>query len=725
MSRLCRYAGGLACLVTVLALAACGAGPGSTTQADAKVIGNIAFQQGETIRRIPLVDKFTGKDLTYTATSDKPSVATATVDNDADILTVTAVGAGTATITVTAKNPKGEAKQSFTVTVPTAPMEIPDFPSLEEDATRTIRLGNKFSGENLTYGASSSNERVATATVDNTADTLAVTAVGPGTATITVTATAQGSAPQTQTFTVTVPQPASEEEAPTVRTGAITSVDVAQGGAQTVTLSTVFDGANLSYAVSSSATAVATASESNGALTIRGVSIGSATVTVTATNTAGSSPAHAIAVTVAAPVTTTPETPTTTNPSTCTSPLTIKRGGIAKCKVPSKATLETPPGGGVTAIRSSNDDEPDVWIIRAHSKGTYTVTIRSGGATPAKTGAITVVVPNSPPSRNTIPPPAPGDPIPITEPAPYSVGSLNLGQYFSDDDGEDDIIRYSIGTWPDAILIDSKDGFAKTGDPLGNTLTFDALEKVTEDFQVTVYAHDDRDKSLDSVVLTFTPPVIGLVPRPGTYSVTQTETGKLTDAPTVGARIGVPHTLVFKNGGAPTVRTGFQFPRSKVKDLTDDKKLSGAVSLITQDVTEGGLYYLRGGKYYKDGENAGASKAPYLDWKRATENPPTDGTEVATDLYILKSTGVVEAKWHTTPNLDLDPQVTFELTGKGRGTITVEYHVWAGSPDSNGDAPTDGAGNSRVHASSGGLSLNIKSCNSPPDLISDCPLMTP
>ena len=177
-------------------------------------------------------------------------------------------------------------------------MEIPDFPSLEEDATRTIRLGNKFSGENLTYGASSSNERVATATVDNTADTLAVTAVGPGTATITVTATAQGSAPQTQTFTVTVPQPASEEEAPTVRTGAITSVDVAQGGAQTVTLSTVFDGANLSYAVSSSATAVATASESNGALTIRGVSVGSATVTVTATNTAGSSPAHAIAVTV-------------------------------------------------------------------------------------------------------------------------------------------------------------------------------------------------------------------------------------------------------------------------------------------------------------------------------------------------------------------------------------------------------------------------------------------
>ena len=234
MSRLYRYAGGLACLVTVLALAACGAGPGSTTQADAKVIGNIAFQQGETTRRIPLVDKFTGKDLTYTATSNKPTVATATVDDDADTLTVTAVGAGTATITVTAKNSQGEAKQTFSVTVPQPPapdpVEIPDIPSLEKDAIRIIRLGDEFSGENLTYAASSSNERVATGTVDNTADTLTVTAVGPGTATITVTATAQGSATQTKTFTVTVPQPAADEEAPTVRPGARASVDVAQGG---------------------------------------------------------------------------------------------------------------------------------------------------------------------------------------------------------------------------------------------------------------------------------------------------------------------------------------------------------------------------------------------------------------------------------------------------------------------------------------------------------------
>ena len=308
MSRLCRYAGGLACLVTVLALAACEAGPGSTPQADAKVIGNIAFQQGETLRRIPLGDKFTGKDLTYSATSDKPSVATATVDNDADTLTVTAVGAGTATITVTAKNPKGEAKQSFTVTVP---------------------------------------------------------------------------------------QPASEEEAPTVRTGAITSVDVAQGGTQTVTLSTVFDGANLSYAVSLSATAVATASESNGTLTIRGVSVGPATVTVTATNTAGSSPAHAITVTVTAPVTTTPETPTTSSGT-----LTIKRGESAKRTLSAGQTLKSPDEAAVAAVavEPSGTGAGNVWIITAIKKGTYTITIFNGDGTSQSRG-IVVVIPNSLPLR--------------------------------------------------------------------------------------------------------------------------------------------------------------------------------------------------------------------------------------------------------------------------------------------------------------------------------------
>ena len=708
MSRLCRYVGGLACLVTVLALAACGAGLGSTTQADAKVIGNIAFQQGETIRRIPLVDKFTGKDLTYTATSDKPSVATATVDNDADILTVTAVGAGTATITVTAKNPKGEAKQSFTVTVPTAPMEIPDFPSLEEDATRTIRLGDKFSGENLTYDASSSNVRVATATVDNTADTLTVTAVGPGTATITVTATAQGSAPQTKTFTVTVPQPASEEEAPTVRTGAITSVDVAQGGAQTVTLSTVFDGANLSYAVSSSATAVATASESNGTLTIRGVSVGPATVTVTATNTAGSSPAHAIAVTVTAPVTTSSGT------------LTIKRGESAKRTLSAGQTLKSPDVTAV-AVEPSGTGAGNVWIITAIKKGTYTITIFNGDGTSQSRG-IVVVIPNSLPLRLHENPPGTELPNPVTvDVDPVTNGrfvtrALALGTYFEDPDpdDDDDELRYKVGNkLPPWILMDAKTGFATLH---SNELRFEILDKqLLEDrkFTVTLYAVDDSGgTSQRPVVLELTAPTDG-EPAESNYTVRQAPNGDLNREGTlrVGPRmVSGYHALTFMK--AAEGHAGFRFASLKAASLVKAGDLflvdNGDVDTITASSSE---------TIYVDGDPG------IPEWVKDDPGatPPIVGNNVNLDYYLLKFSGDVEARWNTTaPALDEDPKIDFRLTGTGRGTITIEYHVWkyTGSEELTDVMTIKGNAADRVTES---ISLDIVTCNSPPDPLSDCP----
>ena len=214
MSLLCRQAWSrLACLAILAAIAGvllvgCGAGPGATKTQDPVGFKNIELRQGST-SEISLVNTFSGSELEYTATTSDRSVATVAVDNAKDTLTVTAAGPGTATITVTAKNSQGSHPQTFTVTVKPAapdPVDIPDIPSLEEDTTRTIRLGDKFSGEDLTYTATSSSPSVATATVDNDADTLTVTAVGQGTATITVTATnSQG--PQTQTFTVTVPVP--------------------------------------------------------------------------------------------------------------------------------------------------------------------------------------------------------------------------------------------------------------------------------------------------------------------------------------------------------------------------------------------------------------------------------------------------------------------------------------------------------------------------------------
>ena len=604
MSRLCRYAGGLACLVTVLALAACEAGPGST--ADAKVIGNIAFQQGETIRRISLGDKFTGKDLTYSATSDKPSVATATVDNDADTLTVTAVGAGTATITVTAKNPKGEAKQSFTVTVP---------------------------------------------------------------------------------------QPASEE-APTVRTGAITSVDVAQGGTQTVTLSTVFDGANLSYAVSSSATAVATASESNGTLTIRGVSVGPATVTVTATNTVGSSPAHAITVTVTAPVTTTSGT------------LTIKRGESAKRTLSAGQTLKSPDMTAV-AVEPSGTGAGNVWIITAIKKGTYTITIFNGDGTSQSRG-IVVVIPNSLPLRlhenpNPVMMVAVGDDDTLGR---FVTTGLALGTYFEDPD-DDDELRYKVGNkLPSWILMDAKAGFATVN--LSGQLTrlrFEVLEKqLPEDrkFTVILYAVDDSGgTSQRPVVLELT--ALDIEPAVSNYTVRQAPNGDLNREGTlrVGPRmVSGYHTLTFQRA-APHL--GFRFASLKAASLVKAGDLyldDMSVETITIAVD----------KPYVDGDG---------DIPKWVNDDPAPA--VNSDYYLLKSSGDVEARWNSRPALNEDPKIEFRLTGTGRGTITIEYHVWKYT---GGNLRPSTLGNAADKATES-ISLDIVTCNSPPDPLSDCPGAAP
>ena len=721
MRLLCRYAVGLACLVTALALVACGGGPGS--QPEPKEIGNIAFQQGEKVRTIPLSDKFTGSDLTYSATTSAPSVATVTVDNAADTLTVTAVGAGTATITVTAKNSQGEAKQTFTVTVPKPPapdpVEIPDIPSLEEGASsRPIPLGDKFSGENLTYAASSSNERVATVSVNNTADTLTVTAVGAGTATITVTAKAQGSATQTKTFTVTVPQP---EVAPTVRTRAITSVSVAQGGTRTVTLSTVFTGANLTYVVSSSADTVATASESGGTLTITGVSVGDATVTVTATNTAGRSPAHAMAVTVTAAATT---PPTTTTPTSST--LTIERNESAKRTLTAGQTLKSPDKAAVDVERDTTETG-NVWIITALRKGTYTITIFNGDGTPA--GNIEVVIPNSLPLRlhqtpdGATPLPNPvvcdatdaspcGAPSSVTD-GRFETTGLVLTTYFEDPDPDDgdtnDPLRYKVeNNLPSWILMDAKNGFASL--PATGQLTFEVLEEQLEEdrkFTVTLYAVDDSGgTSQRPVVLELT--ALAGDPYESDYTVRQALTGALNrdGALKVGPRIDSWHTLTFNM--AADNHAGFRFASLKAQALYDVGDLfleTGTVEGITTDNTADSLFV------------DGAVNIPT--WAADLRADPSVTHDVNSDYYLLKSSGDVEVRWDASDSdLDGNPKIGFRLTGTGRGTITIEYHVWKYTGSDELISTTKGNAADKAAAS---ITLDVVTCNSPPDPLSDCP----
>ena len=721
MRLLWRYAVGLACLVTALALVACGGGPGS--QPEPKQIEKIEFSQEDKARTISLSDKFSGADLTYSATTSDVRVATVTVDNDADTLTVTAVGPGEAKITVTAKNSRGEAKQDFTVTVPKPPapdpepVEIGNITFQQGEKVRTIPLSDKFSGSALTYDATTSAPSVATVTVNNTADTLTVTAVGPGPATITVTATAQGSATQTKTFTVTVPQP--EVTAPTVKANPQRTVSVAVRATSTVVLSTVFDGANLTYVVSSSADTVATASESGGTLTITGVSTGPATITIVATNDAGSVE-HEIAVTVTAPVTTTPTTPTS-------STLTIELNESAKRTLAAGQTLEPPASGGVDVERSSDGEPGNVWLITAKEKGTHKVTILSAGKV---VGEITVEVPNSRPLRNDEDHP---DVITITTP----MGDLDtttttprlpdLNMFFSDEDAGDAQLSYRIEDKPSWFLIDTKNSFLKDandddadGFQLG--LSYEVLKEVKRsveedyDFTVSLYASDGEDESTRPLVLKFAVPDNGLSPRPITYALTQRgdrndfyNDAKLDSPPAnrlyIGPRRRGGHTVKFIG----TDVTGFGFANSLHQKWENDGRLQESHTVT--DLADDAHYLGEDGNYVPDLPDEQGT---------GTTGPRAEGM----NYFIVRSTGAVVVESFT---LGADPQVEFKLKDTGSsGTIRIEYYVWTlsrdrktvdGSPDPSDpreDIPTTKRSDSRT------LSINVITCSSPPDPIAAC-----
>ena len=743
MRLLRRYAGGLACLVTALALVACGGGPGSSPEP--KQIGNIAFQQGEKVRTIPLSDKFNGANLTYSATTSSSSVATVTVDQVADTLTVTAVGPGTATITVTAKNSGGEAKQTFTVTVPKppapapAPVEIPDIPSLAEGATSSaIPLGDKFSGENLTYDASSSNERVATVSVNNTADTLTVTAVGPGTATITVTATAQGSATQTKTFTVTVPQPTPVPQAPTVRTGARASVDVNRGATETITLSTVFDGA-LTYDVSSSAATVADASESGGTLTITGVSVGSATITIVATNDAGRAE-HEITVTVTAPAPTTPTPTPTNNPSSCKSPLTIQRDDHEHCTLPDDHSLVySKPDREKERLKIHGPDSSEtsnVWTITALRKGRPVVQIRDDD-TGNTVGEITVVVPNSPPRLvdedgvlGTTDPPTP---IPLTVATEatkigFHTATLTaINTAFTDEDEVDKntdtdegpvgngIFNYKVQHKPDELLIKTVRGFLleKNSATADAAVTIDAvvLKPFTEDFSIEVYAYDlDNAQSDHPITVNFSASASTPVnPVGGTYAVTQKENGDF-EPVRVGNRLSIPgtntvveHTLEFVNA-AGDADAPFKFASNLNETLTTEIGGKAYLGTPSPDLT---TVALCGGNTVPDKESTGME-------------------DVGDACYTYTATNRVEIPAHDDFTHGAAPEIDFILPSKtngltsGSATITIKYHVHAYSARQTHpvDANLDPQPSSRIHSATESLRIDIHKCV----VTSDCPI---
>ena len=133
-----------------------------------------------------------GDMLTWSVMSDMEMYATAMVD-DMGMVTITGVAAGMATITVTATDSGGmSTMQDIMVKVNAGPMAGEDIAdqmiTVGDDPLEVATAFTDANGDMLTYMASSSNDMVATAMVDDMGMVM-ITAVGAGMATITVTAT--------------------------------------------------------------------------------------------------------------------------------------------------------------------------------------------------------------------------------------------------------------------------------------------------------------------------------------------------------------------------------------------------------------------------------------------------------------------------------------------------------------------------------------------------------
>ena len=249
--------------------------------------------------------------LTFTATSDKPAIATATVDKATGILTVTAVAVGPAKVTVIAKDPGGlQAKQTFDVMVtakvtepepePDPPVTIDEvktkYPTLEINpatssmmeielpADHTLKSAKTtvvtVAPKGATTGAAASSIRWASATAADMAKNMwVITAVTPGEANVEV---LDGDGTKAHTIVVTV-----VDRPPTVAK-VIDDMMIAVMVSEEIELAGYFsdpDMQTLTFEADSSDPSKATVTEgSGGTITITGKEVGSTTITVTATD---------------------------------------------------------------------------------------------------------------------------------------------------------------------------------------------------------------------------------------------------------------------------------------------------------------------------------------------------------------------------------------------------------------------------------------------------------
>ena len=211
------------------------------------------------------------------ATVDASGLATAVGDGQAVIAAASGSAVGSATVTV------AQAVAAVSVSPATASLEVGDTLRLSAEATDAN--GHAVAGAAFSW--SSADESVAT--VD---DAGLVTAVAEGEAAVTATSgSASGSAAVSVSPPPVPPEPVGTMPDQTLTSGQTATVDASEYFSDP-------DGGDLSYAASSSDSAVATAEVSGSEVTVTGTGSGTATVTVTATDPDGLSAEQSFGVVV-------------------------------------------------------------------------------------------------------------------------------------------------------------------------------------------------------------------------------------------------------------------------------------------------------------------------------------------------------------------------------------------------------------------------------------------
>ena len=241
-------------------------------------------------------------ELTYTAATSDPGIATATARGN--LVTLTGVSDGLTTLTLTATDPEGlAATQTSRILVAghgDTPRPIGEIPgqTVAAGSRRTVVVSRYFqdpNGDPLSYGATTGDAGIARAQVSGARITL--TGVAAGQTTLTVTARDPDNNSATLSTPVTVVAPGHGP----VAAVPIPDQNVEVGRSRTVSVADNFQdpgGGSLVFTAASSDPTIVTAAATASEVALTGVAEGSARVTVTATDSQGLSVEETFSVTI-------------------------------------------------------------------------------------------------------------------------------------------------------------------------------------------------------------------------------------------------------------------------------------------------------------------------------------------------------------------------------------------------------------------------------------------